>query len=122
MPKLKSPSPFNISVQGPVAFAEVRRLLEEAKRLLVSSTRYYKLSEDACVSVSPSSDGFLISPFTIRGSEWNWRDLNEMKPVELAKLAEVRSMCDDWVSGKLPVLPPSTFTPPSNLPSDSPSM
>lgn len=118
MPKLRQfPSYSNVSDQGPVAFAEVRRLLEEADRLLVSSTRYYKLSEDACVSVSPHLDGFLISPYTIQGSGWGWRDLNEMKPVELAKLAEIRSMCDDWVSGKIPVLPPSTFTPPSDLPS-----
>jgi hypothetical protein len=80
-------------------------------------TRYYALSERAIVvirsnrnndwvheifmSVESASDEIYMS------SLWP----GDMRPAELVKCSEIKSMLDDWIGGRLDVLPPSTATP-----------
>lgn len=103
---------------------ELESKIVDAYRCSRASERRYAVSERviATVSFGAREDDHMMVIF-----HWHrrrdldgWFEITECTPAEFAKLAEIRSMVDAWLDGKLPSLPPSTAPslPPSTAPAE----
>lgn len=119
MPRLPPPSTDRTQRQDiPEVLISAQDLsgqLASAHLLQNAAGRRYVISDGkhALLVINPSHPNCIHVHLRILSSRFDFVDFNDCSPAELAKIAEIKAIVDDWQSGKLHSLPRSTYTPPA---------
>jgi len=92
--------------------AERRYAISDNVHMHIFLNRNDAFALNPVIAIERNSDDFPM------GSAWP----GEVTPQEMVKAAEIKSMIDDWVSGKRPFLPDSTYTKIENPDADGPPL
>ncbi|HET6480140.1 MAG TPA: hypothetical protein VFG35_08900 [Actinoplanes sp.] len=78
----------------------------EYRAMVNSARRDYLVSDGKVMSLWFTSDG--IGDEGVNAHVFLDSRFENTSPADFVKVAELKAMIDDWMSGKLPELPPST--------------
>jgi hypothetical protein len=103
-----------------ISFAEVLAAIAASERATDGAERHYALSEEIYLvvgvtwrpSLTMTSREPVAAVWPCRTNGDTHVDLGALTPADIVKAAEFKAVVDEWVSGKRPHLPPSTFTRP----------
>lgn len=109
MPRLRALAA--IPDQRPIPYVELHQARQAAYAAEAAARRAYRVSDRHVLFVQPNWSPAAAVVVTIETEDGIHRDIGHLAPAALVKCAEIKSMVDDWISGKLEFLPPSTFTP-----------
>lgn len=104
-------------------FETMRKAFEDAAKVL-DLRREYRLDDNHTFTLKADVSYFrrrrpdvavedILLSVHIEGHHGEIVDLIDIPPIAIRAAAEVRSMIDDWVSGKLDTLPPSNVPAPN---------
>ncbi len=99
--------------QGPISYQRALEVAQVFRDTQDMVTRHYKVSErcHTTISVNRNNDYVHEIMMWVQGtvdtsSLWP----GDLTPAEMVKCAEIRAMLDDWKSGRIEAMPPSTMT------------
>jgi len=114
MPRFASHRRRIPSPQGPISYTAAMDAFRSFQATQDTMERRYLLSERVHVRISANrNNDFEFQVYlTIEGADSSSWWPGDMTPQEMIKCAEIKAMVDDWKSGRIDALPPSTATRP----------